>query len=412
MSPTAPTRRHDLDVLRVFACYLLLLFHTAMVFNPAPFYHVRNDEQAFFFLVLCGFIGLWHMPLLFLLAGWSAESSLRSRGVLGFLRERRAKLVVPLLVGCVLLAPGIKYLELRSGLDLNHRGLRVAEELQPGFRTVIPSGLPLAPPFDEGFLEFLPSFFTDVDRFSWSHLWFLAYLIAITLVLLPVMSGLLRARGRETEPARLAVYLPIAPLAAIQWTLAERFPGPYNLYEDWAHLAFFTTFFLCGFLLALRPGFEAGIRAEWRRALAVALATTGLLLAAVLGAVEGSGVLLLGSAVAGWCFVAALLGFARERFTRGGPRLRYLADSAFPVYLLHQPVIVFLGFGVVQLPLGIAAKFVLLLVGSTATTLALYQVAVRPFGAARWLTGGVRRSDAGGPLDPLRGAAAGQPARS
>jgi hypothetical protein len=71
------TRRYDIDWLRVFATYLLLLFHVGMVFNPAPFYHVRNADVSFFFLILCGFIGLWHMPLFFL---WRAgRPSPRSR---------------------------------------------------------------------------------------------------------------------------------------------------------------------------------------------------------------------------------------------------------------------------------------------------------------------------------------------
>jgi uncharacterized protein (DUF2147 family) len=98
-------------------------------------------------------------------------------------------------------------------------------------------------------------------------------------------------------------------------------------------------------------------------------------------------VVLAGSAVAGWCFVLALLGFARERVTRPGPRLCYLAESAFPIYVLHQPVVVALGAGVVLLPLGVAAKFVLLLAGSLAVTLALYHLGVRPFGPTRLLLG-------------------------
>lgn len=53
-------RRYDIDWLRVFATYLLLPFHVGMVFNPAPFYHIRNGDVSFVFLILCGFIGLWH----------------------------------------------------------------------------------------------------------------------------------------------------------------------------------------------------------------------------------------------------------------------------------------------------------------------------------------------------------------
>src|SRR5512138_369034 len=69
------SRRPDVDWLRVGAVYLLFVFHAGKVFDPAPFYHIRNDELSFAMLVVCGFIGLWHMPLLFLLAGWSAAAS-------------------------------------------------------------------------------------------------------------------------------------------------------------------------------------------------------------------------------------------------------------------------------------------------------------------------------------------------
>jgi uncharacterized protein (DUF2147 family)/fucose 4-O-acetylase-like acetyltransferase len=386
--PTAtPERRHDLDALRVFGCYLLFLFHVGMVFNPAPFFHVRNDQSSVFFLILCGFIGLWHMPLLFLLAGWSAAASLRSRGVGAFLRERWSKLAVPLVAGCLLLAPVIKYLELRSGQDLNHRGLFVSERVQQSMRSVIPVDLPRAEPFDGDFLTFLPTFFTDLDRFTWAHLWFVAYLLAFTVVLLPILAPLARWDLRRLRPSRAWVYAPILPLALIQLTLRERFPGPYNLYRDWANVAFYLTFLASGTALAVAPGLEERLRAEWRRLLALGLSATGVLLAAVLGAFESTPIVLAGTAVAGWCYVAALLGFARERVTTSGPRLRYLAESAFPIYVLHQSVIVGLGAGVVLLPLGIAAKFVLLLVGAVAATLALYHFGVRPFGPARRLIG-------------------------
>src|SRR5882724_499904 len=103
------TRRADIDWLRVFAVYLLFVFHVGMAFNPAPFYHIRNADLSFGMLVLCGFISLWHMPLFFLLAGWSLCQSLEARGPLGVARERALRLAAPLLAGCVLFMPLIKY---------------------------------------------------------------------------------------------------------------------------------------------------------------------------------------------------------------------------------------------------------------------------------------------------------------
>jgi len=385
--PPAAGRRHDIDALRVFACYLLLLFHVGMVFNPAPFFHVRNGDVSFVFLVLCGFIGLWHMPLLFLLAGWSAAGSLRERGVRAFLRERFTKLAVPLAAGCALLAPVIKYLELRSGLDLSHSGLRVSPALQESFRAEVGVELPRMAPFDDGFAAFLPRFFTDLDLFTWSHLWFLAYLLVFTLVLLPLLAGLAgRSAGASSAP-RWLVWAPLLPLVLVQLVLRPHFPGPYNLYDDWASVAYFVTFLLCGFALGTRPALEERIREERRRALGVGGAATLMLLAGVLGVFDSGRVMLAGSAVAGWSFVVALLGLARAHVDRPFPCRDYLVESAFPVYLLHQIVVVTLAYAVVELPMGIAAKFGMLLAGSTLVTLAVYHLGVRPFAVPRVLAG-------------------------
>ena len=73
MSATNPTRRHDLDWLRVIACYLLFLFHVGMVFNPAPFFHVRNAEGALPFLVLFQ-VGFLYMGLLSIIQQFADES--------------------------------------------------------------------------------------------------------------------------------------------------------------------------------------------------------------------------------------------------------------------------------------------------------------------------------------------------
>ena len=81
-------RRPDIDWLRVIATYLLFVFHVGKVFDPAPFCHIRNTDLSFVMLVVCGFISLWHMPIFFLLAGWSAAQSLTLRGTSGFLAER------------------------------------------------------------------------------------------------------------------------------------------------------------------------------------------------------------------------------------------------------------------------------------------------------------------------------------
>jgi peptidoglycan/LPS O-acetylase OafA/YrhL len=388
METVPPNRRYDIDWLRIFATYLLLLFHVGMVFNPAPFYHIRNADVSFFFLILCGFISLWHMPLFFLLAGWSAFGSLSTRGTRSFLRERFFRLFVPLVAGCILLMPSIKYLELANGFDANYTGLYVNQHLQESFRQVIPSGLPAAAPFDDGFLEFLPTFFTDLSRFTWAHLWFIAYLLTFTLLYLPLFGRIRRSRGWfRGAVSPLWVYLPIVPLAFIQVTMRERWPGLQNLIDDWANFSYYSTFLLCGFMLARFPDLETAAHDERKRALTIALSATLLLLLATLGLFSSTAVILALTAVAGWCFVVAFLGFARQKLSYSTPALDYLTESALPVYLLHQSAIVLPGYFLIQLPLGPFAKFLLLLVVSTVVTISFYHFFVRPFSVPRFFCG-------------------------
>jgi uncharacterized protein (DUF2147 family)/peptidoglycan/LPS O-acetylase OafA/YrhL len=386
VNPRPVARRYDIDWLRIAATLLLFVFHVGMVFNPAPFYHIRNADLSFGMLVLCGFISLWHMPLFFLLAGWSLCQSLRARGPLGVARERALRLAVPLAAGCVLFMPVIKYLELSSGLDLNHAGLRVSPALQAGFRLVIPGGLPVAAPFDESFVHFLPSFFT-LERFTWAHLWFVAYLFTFTLLYLPAFSYLLRRSGELARVPVLAVYMPIVPLTLIQLALRPYWPGIQNLYDDWANFAYYTTYLFAGFLIARHPALEEVAQSEWRRSLALGAATCAVLLAGVLHVYDAPSVLLAGSAIAGWCFVLAALGLARRFLDFGNAWLHYLSEAAFPVYILHQAAIVVPGYLIVRLPLGIAAKFVLLLVVSVLLTFAIYHFVVRELPVARVLFG-------------------------
>ncbi|HEU0305086.1 MAG TPA: DUF2147 domain-containing protein, partial [Gaiellaceae bacterium] len=260
-------------------------------------------------------------------------------------------------------------------------------ELQDGFKAVIPGGLPLAEPFDESFLTFLPTFFTQLDRFTWAHLWFVAYLLTLTVAYLPAFVWLLRRRDRLRGLGAWAVYVPIVPLALIQLTMRGRWPGIYNLYDDWANVAYYSVFLVAGFALACHPALERLVEREWKRSLGVAGLAAAVLLLAVLGVLRSPAVLLAGSAVAGWCFVVAWLGIGRRFLTASSSALAYLSESAFPVYVLHQAAIVLPGYFIVRLPLGVLAKFVLLLVLSVAVTLAVYQWLVRPFAVSRFLLG-------------------------
>ena len=393
----ASSRRHDLDWLRVFGIYMLFPVHVAIVFSPLPFYHIRNSTVSFGMLVFLAIVEPWIMPLFFVLAGWATFYSLRFRGWRRFLKQRVQKLLIPLVVGCVLFGPPIKYLELRSGFDGTPLSLCDRTDPTHRFGPCIPLPPPappnfggreaVSPPFDESFLEFWPTFFTQFDRFTWSHLWFLGYLFTFSLFYLPLFSWLIKTRHKFTRAGAAWVYLPMVPLVLIEIILRPHWPGLQNLYNDWANFAYHSVLLIAGFLLAKYPALEQALHREWKRALGISLVGMALRVPSATGIIISPAVSYVGLVVAGWGAIVALLGFAHSRLTHTNAVLEYLKESAFPVYILHQAAVVCIGYGIIQLPLGITVKYALLLVASFAATLAAYELIVKRVPVLRFAFG-------------------------
>ncbi len=381
--PMTAERRNDIDWLRIGATYLLFVFHIAKMFDIAPFYHLKNAELSGGLDYFTGFVHQWHMRLFFLLAGWSLFASLASRGRQRFLAERSRRILVPFAAGTLLFVPFMRYAEILNGTFMTPGGVAAADAFAGA-----------------GFLEFLPRFFS-MDAFSWAHLWFLIYLYVFTLLYLPLFQRLIERSGKPREWSTAWIYAPILPLALIQVAMRGRWPGHQNLYDDWANFLFYSLFFIIGFLFARQPALERAAHREWKRLGLIGLAACvamELPWQAVLDRPEIATRALSGAAA--WGCVIGLLGFARQHLTAEGPALRYLRESSLPVYILHSPAIVLIGYWVIQIDAGIAEKFALILVGSVGLSLVVYHFAVRRFDLLRVLFGmrQVRR----GSLAPAR----------
>jgi hypothetical protein len=131
-------------------------------------------------------------------------------------------------------------------------------------------------------------------------------------------------------------------------------PGIQNLYDDWANVAYYSVYLLCGFVLATHPELETLLHGEWKRAANVlGIGTALVLLLVVVGVGSSTAVALAGSAIAGWCFVVAILGLGHRFLSFTNAALDYLRSSSLPVYVLHQVGIIVVGYWLVlDLPLG------------------------------------------------------------
>jgi hypothetical protein len=243
-----------------------------------------------------------------------------------------------------------------------------------------------------------------MDRFTWSHLWFLLYLFTFSLLYARLFGRLLARPERLGGVSTARLYAPIVPLILIQTTLRFVWPGVQNLFDDWANFTYYSLFFVLGFLLAREPAWEDVIAREWKRAGTIGFGASAVMLlgwwwhggigfpspltvATALPIVPLQAL----SAVAGYCTIVGLLGFARRHLTATGPVQEYLAEASLPVYVLHQLGIVLPGYFIIQLQASIAAKFALLLPVAVVSTMAVYHFVVRPIPVLGTLFGMRRR---------------------
>ena len=364
MRSDLPQRRADFVSLRIMLCAGIILFHALSIFSAEPIYHLKSALPSPAASVLAEFLRIAILPLFFVLAGWSSVASLRARSPGGFMRERARRLLAPLCFGTVVFGPVIKYIELRHGRDIGFHGLW------------------LVPPLQGGFLEFVPRYFTRMNLLTWSHLWFLAYLFLVSILLLPLLMRLARSAPRTAMPAAPIVYLPALAFAALLAAFDGYWPFLPNLLTDGTNFAWFALCFAIGAGLFAWPGFETRLHAETSRLLVL------MLLAYV-------GVVLCGPSTAGrafvgltaWGAIGAGLGIARRLAAPATPRLAYLNEAALPVYIVHLVAVLGLGLLLLRLGLPVWLAVAAIWLGAGIVSLTAYHWLIRPWRPMRWLAG-------------------------
>ena len=379
LSRTAPSgaaaaaaRRHDLDWLRIAAVFLLIPYHSSRIFDTWEPFYVKNAATSVGLTGIRALLDPWGMPLLFAVAGAATWLALRHRTGVQYLRERVLRLIVPLLVGLLVLVPPQAYL---AWLGQGHQG-SFGRFLGPYWtmRTGEPMGF--------------------TGGFTVGHLWFVLYLFAFSMVSLPVFLFLRRPSGVRAvrSLARVAALPGGIFLFVIPFRLTEPLPGPtVGGLNPCAYLFLF----VAGFVLLADARFQEALDRSWRWALGlgvVALAALTALHSSRVEFVEHSWQSTMHDSLqyfTTWTWVIGALGFGHRYLDRGHRRLPYLTAAAYPVYLLHQTVILLIGFAVTRWSLGIGPKFLIIAVLSLGATLGLYEAA-RRWSVTRTLLGAKR----------------------
>jgi glucans biosynthesis protein C len=358
-------RRYDLDWLRVLAFSAVFFYHCSRFFDASD-WHIKNSTTSLLVDTLKGIFDLWGMPLIFLVSGASIFFALRPGGATRFLRERVWRLLVPLALGILLLAPPQIYLE-----RLTHGQIQGS------------------------FLEFLPLYFQDWHiwggNFAWTgvHLWYLEYLFLFTIILLPLFAALKSPSGQRFTVyiSRLSAHPGVVFLWVLPFGLLLIPVDPFGLLrpalpEYLVRLFLYPPFLVFGFLVFSSNLIQQAIIRQRRVALALALVLT--LAASKIPDLPGLHssfsilvvVMILASALI-WCSILAVLGYGMRYLTVNHRLLPYANEAVLPFYILHQPVILILGYFIIPLSLSILAKYLIIVPLAFGITLGLYEYGIR-----------------------------------
>lgn len=370
------TRRYDLDWLRFIAIFILLFFHTGMWFNPWD-WHVKNNELSESFRYWMIWSHFWRMPLLLFIAGASTYLAMGKRTARMFAGERVKRLLVPVIFGMFVVVPPQIYFE----------HIKDYANYWDFYKTVF---------------NFVPY---PNGSFSWHHLWFVVYLLIYSLVTIPLLVFLRSEKSQRfkerlykllSSPAGI-LFIPGILILITQIILRPYFPDETHDLTDLGYMVFYGSFFLFGMLCYSNQHVWAAIGASRKYLLVAAV----LILIPFYGAYfhfreiyqlpwtertveiifDVTGIFL------SWFTVITIIAYGQHYLNRPHPWLARINEGLYPFYILHQTVIIWIGYYVCQLDWSIAGKYWSICFLTLVSCVSFYLLLIRPFKVMRFLFG-------------------------
>ena len=377
MQPVVPdTRRNDLDWLRLIAIVILLFFHTGMWFNTWG-WHVKNNETSTSFNYWMVWLHFWRMPLLLFISGAGTYMALGKRTPRQFAGERFKRLFIPLLFGMFVIVPPQIYYEYIKSYDNYWEFYKTVFQFKP-----YPPG-----------------------SFSWHHLWFVLYLLLYSLLSLPLLIYLRSPQSAWFKEKIFKYFscttgillVPSIFILITQVLLRPYFPEETHDLKDLAYFIYYFCFYLFGMLCYSNPNLWEAIGENRKRLLLTtvfALIPFYVLYFHVRGIIHfpwsDDTVEIIFDIVGifeAWFTVITIIAHGQHYLNKPHPWLKYFNEGLYPFYILHQTVIIMIGYYICQLDWGIGAKFwsISLLTGISCTV--FYLIVIRTNNVTRFLFG-------------------------
>ncbi|HEY0479947.1 MAG TPA: acyltransferase family protein [Kofleriaceae bacterium] len=309
-------RDAGLDAARAVLIVVVVTAHAAAAYMVTPLgWAIQDGSRHLAFDAYVFVAAAFLMPAFFWLSGYFAAAVYRRRGPAGYLRHRLTRLALPLAVALVPCSLALDALW-DWGRALAGRATVAAE---------------------------IPRLEGSTLPITLGHLWFLYYLLVLSLAAL----GVVELWRRLRLPAVPAAW--IVPLAALVSTVVLAAAGVWHLDTplgfgiDLRVAVYQAAFFGWGWAVHAHPGelVRYARRAWW------ALAISPVLLAAILPALDDRGgraprYAIAASGAATVALVIALLGLCVRHTRRLPAAIERLSAASYGIYIVHLPLVVLL----------------------------------------------------------------------
>jgi glucan biosynthesis protein C len=373
MNAKTSTRRLDIDWLRIILILIVFFYHSNRFFNN-EYWHVANGTSGKLSIILTSSMYPWMMSTIMILSAASIVYSLNSRSTGKFIVDKVKRLLIPLVFGIFALALPQVYLE-----RLSHGE------------------------FIGSFFQFLPHFFEGMygfgGNFAWMglHLWYLLVLFLYTLIFLPVFlvlrtkigSAIVRGFAWLFSKPGLIYLLLIFPTITMELVSRD---NPFGMTDfGGISLASYVVYFLLGFLIFSDERLQraiirqrwvslvlcVGLYLIWRRNLLGISIPWGQAFEDVFPLEPGFA----------WTSILTILGMGMRYLKADNRFLRYANEAVLPFYMLHQTVLIVIGYFVVQQAWSVTVKWLVITPLSFATIMLIYEFLVRRLNVLRFLFG-------------------------
>lgn len=357
---TSLPRKYDIDWIRVVATIAVFFYHCSMFFNPFP-WHIKNNElDSNLVLIFSLFVGAWIMPIFFVMSGVSMTYSLGKRDFLEFFKERALRLGVPLVFGVFILTPPQIYIE-RLGNSQ----------------------------FSGSFFQFFPHFFDGVYlefggegnfAFFGLHLWYLLVLMVFSLLTYPLFK-----KVPITNKFGIVHFIFLPLFLFLIGLIQTQGLGGWDL-------VFYLVVLIYGYYFFSNTEFKPAVKRTIKFHFFIAATTS---IAYVVWFMKGfpmpgsvEGIIFYGvRTINCWSWLLCIIFLADKYLNNSNSFLKYGSEASMPFYVLHQPVIVIIGFLIRDLAWPLPLKGLFLIVSSFVIIMISYHFIIKRINVLRFLFG-------------------------